>query len=71
MWIYLIGVIATILLEVLIVYWCRQNLSLSDIILMFIIGLLSWFSLVCALVYLLIDFIITFDWDKDIIKFKK
>ena len=71
MWIYFIGVILVILIEFFIAYWCEQNLSLSDIILIFIIGLLSWFALVFALFYLLIHFIITFDWDKDIIKFKK
>ena len=70
MWIYLIGVIATVLLEVLISYWCEENLTLGDLSLLIIVSLLSWFALFFIIVHGFIFCVININWDKTIIKWK-
>lgn len=70
MWIYLIGVIVTVLLEVLIAYWCEENLTLGDLSLIVVISLLSWFALFFIIVYGFIFIVISINWDKTIIKWK-
>lgn len=70
MWIYLIGVIATLLLEVLISYWCEENLTLGDLSLLVVVSLLSWFAIFFIIVYGFIFSVININWDKTIIKWK-
>lgn len=70
MWIYLIGVIATVLLEVLISYWCKENLTLGDLSLLVVVSLLSWFAIFFIIVYGFIFSVININWDKTIIKWK-
>ena len=71
MWIYFIGVITTILLELLIVYLCKENLTLGDLSLLIIVSLLSWFSLWFVIICGSVFIITKINWDKIVIKFKK
>lgn len=70
MWIYLIGVILTLLLEFLIVYWCKENLTLEDLSLLVVVSLLSWFALFFIIVCGFVFVITKINWDKTIIKWK-
>ena len=70
MWLYLIGVILTLLLEFLIAYWCKENLTLGDLSLLVVVSLLSWFAIFFIIVYGFIFSVININWDKTIIKWK-
>lgn len=70
MWIYLTGVIATILLEFLIAYWCKENLTLGDLSLLVIVSLLSWSALLFIVVHGFIFGVININWNKPVIKWK-